>query len=243
VGKRNSLEGLIRKGFKSEARKWNKAFHCNQAASAPASGSAEDFGTMGGLPHFLNPARLTSDVANTSYRGVNRVDTGTAITMNNLNAWSEALFERGSKKRIMFCSPAFALKFYDALITDVTQYRPMYGTINQGFESVWNQPTIQLAFGEITLIVDRGLTGVGMTLFDNVTTARKSNSLTWGVAIDPEDIGIIPYIPEGEGAQTLQPKNIEATRNNSIEEVEFDATLTLGLGDPRQHGYYGLVNT
>jgi len=238
----HSLEGLVRKGFKSEARKWNKFFHCSAESAAPASGSAEDYGVSGGLPYFLNPHKATSGVASTAYKGVNRVDTGTALSQRNLMRWSEELFERGSKNRLFFCSPAFATKFYEALITDISLNRPMYGTINQGFEDVWTQPTIQLPYGNLTLIVDRGLTGIGMSVFDNTTTARQGDNLNWGVAIDPEDIGIVPFIPEGEGAQTLQPKNIQEVRNNSVEEVEFDATQTLCLGDPRQHGYYALTN-
>lgn len=238
----HSLQRLVKLGFKSFAKKMNNAIHFNMTKDAPASGTAEDYGIFGGLPYFLNPHGATGSVANDNVKGINKVFSGTSIDYADLIDWSQELTQKGMKDKLIFLSPFMMTKMLRALEGKVSLERRDYMGVNLGYERVWNDPVAEMAFGSFKFIVDRGLAGGRLTVKDKDTPATIADSLHWMVAIDPSDIGLIYLDAEGMGTMTPQIRNVLKERNNSVEEIEFDSAMTLAVGDPELHGYFGITN-
>jgi len=241
----HSLGDQIEKGFESFRRKITNSIYSNTVASTPATKGVEDFGTWGGLPYFLNPTGLTSvtttaaggrDLANEEFKGINKVLSG--WTTDGLNEWSTDLFERGNDLKMLFCKPTTINKIITALNADTVIHKQDFGVINPAFVGAFSHPTIELSYGRLMLVADRGATAINQKVKDATTsTFNTSHSDDWAVAIDPTDIGFTYYTPNGKGAQTPTINDIAPERNSSIEESEFDTTMTMVIGDPRQHGY------
>jgi len=247
----HSLGDQIEKGFESFRRKITNSIYSNTIASTPAAQGVEDFGTWGGLPYYLNPTALTSsnmidgdgkrDLANANYSGINKVITGGAWTLDGINDWSTDLFERGGETKMLFCKPTTMNKILTACNADTVIHKQDFGTINPDYVGAFSHPTIELAYGNLMLVADRGASGINQRVVDSSTgTANTSNATDWAVAVDPTDVGFTYYTPNGEGAQTPHVADVPSVRNSSIEETEFDTTMTMALGDPRQHGYISI---
>jgi len=236
-----SLENLVKLGFGSFAKKLEKSLFLNHSTYLAGTG-ATDTGIMGGIPYFLNPHGASSGIASTSSKGINKVFSASSVSYNDLIAWMEELTVKGSKDKLVFLSPYMMRLVIEALQGIVSIQRENFGSVNPGFENVFNPQSAEFAFGKLRFIVHRGLTGVKQVVKDKDNSSLVASPLKYMVAIDPNDIGLQHLNVVGEGVATPKIRDVFKERNNSIEEIEFDTIATLAIGDPEAHGYFGITS-
>lgn len=238
-----SIEYLAKLGFKRFMQKINKSLYTN-FRSFQASAGATDYGHMGGFPHFLNPGDWTTGMASSTYQGVNRVDTGTTVDYGNFAIdYSQALFEKGSKNRVVNCPPVMASKILNGVRNEVSVDRNEYLFLPSMERAIGQMPSFETGFGRVWLNVDRGAAGIRTQVFDDTTTTRSNDYLYWALCIDPENVGVSWMEVDGMGVMSPRISNVFKQRNNTIEEIEFDAVMSLLVKRPDTCGYYGIDNS
>jgi hypothetical protein len=237
-----SIEHQIALGFEAYARQMSLSIHSNRITEIASTGQT-DTGIAGGLPYLLNPHKATSGVLSQDYKGVNRVDSGTTVSIANLKSWSYDLFSKKGDEKFVFCSPYFLNKVEAACYGSVQLERQSYQNINLGFDSVWESQVLDLPAGRLRFFIDLSMKNLNMDLFDNTTPATQAAVNDWMVAVDPMDIGLIYREVKDMGVMSPRIVPVNKERNSSIEEYEFDSIFTLALGDPERHGYYGITNS
>jgi len=250
----NSLDGLVRKAFRSFYRKLNHSLFTNTVASGRRA-TGTDFQIFGGFPYFFNSKNATFSEANgirtlaaNGYYGKNKVDTGTTLDFMNILNWVEELVEYGNKDKFVTLSPAMYIKFLQAVKSEITVMNSSFAQFVPSFANAWEVPVADFGFGRLHLFVDRGLTGMKQIVTDGSNTA---NSLDWMVAYDPEytrmetlNITGNQYTSADEtGVQEVRIRPVTNTNNPTLKKIEFDGTKALVINDPRTGGYYGITGS
>ncbi len=237
----NSIEHLVKLAFDSYARKINKTLYASYTKRSAPSAIGNDYGRFGGIPHFLNPHGAVSGVASTDVKGINSVDSGSDLTYDNLIEWSGPLFDKTGDVKHLFANRTMVNKVMKMMRNEIALERPSYNSVDIGMPNVYQIPTFSLGYGTFQLHYDITLneldTKVTSSSSGSELTSKPSHSM---LALDLNDIGIIPFVVDGEGAKMPAIRPVDPIRNESRDEYEFDSIITMGLGDPEKHGYYGL---
>lgn len=248
---RNDMQTQLRSKWNAFAEKLNYSLYFGNMITDPTT-TAGDLGRMGGFSYFLQPHVTAKNVQSiTDMGGTNIVFRGTTIDRQSLELGMIDFTNYGNSSDLyVFANPEMCMKIWYGCMRDVAMTSSIFKV--PGTEYLWDGYTIQLATATLRLIPDRSLLGVQKYVvtselcssqvgYTGSTANTGTNNTDWALVINPAMVNLA-YLnsPEEGGVQSPKPYTVDLYGRKNIDQMEYDATMSLVVKRPESCGFIQL---